>query len=149
MNRIYGFAMLLYALPTVGLMLQGLLYLTTSEFMPYHADALSVNWNELSLPYQGFVIGVIRGMGAGSFTVALALLIILLIPYRRRETWTYWAVPLIGVSFSILTAYAAFTIDARTPASTPWPATCGLALLYSIGGALTLIPRLRPKEPLS
>ncbi|MFO1003912.1 MAG: hypothetical protein U0936_26580 [Planctomycetaceae bacterium] len=149
MNRIYGIALSLHLLPTVGFMLQGTVYLTTSEFMPYHAEALNVHWSELSLPYQGFVIGVIRGMGAGSFTVALALLIILLIPYRRRETWTYWAVPAIGLSFSILTAYAAFTIDVRTPASTPWPATCGLALMYAMGGSLTLIPRLRPKEPLS
>ena len=28
-----------YSVPTVGLFLQGLLYLTTPRFMPYHADA--------------------------------------------------------------------------------------------------------------
>jgi hypothetical protein len=32
-----------YTIPTVGLFLQGLVYLTTPRFMPYHADALGVS----------------------------------------------------------------------------------------------------------
>ncbi len=137
--------LLLHTLPTVGLLLQGMVYLTTPRFMPYHSDALSVSWEELSVPYQGFMLGVIRGMGAGSFCIALALLIILLIPFRRGEIWSYWAVPLIGASFSCLTAYAAFTIDRQTPASTPWVATCLLALMYVSGGLFSWFPNCRGK----
>jgi hypothetical protein len=62
-----------YWLPTGGLMLQGLLSVTTPTFMPYHADALAVAWEDLPANDQGFVLGVIKGMGTGSVGVTLAI----------------------------------------------------------------------------
>jgi hypothetical protein len=121
-------------------MLQGLLYVTTQRFMPYHGDALGATWEELPANYQGFVIGVIKGMGAGSIGVTLALIVMLCIPFRRGEAWARWAIPTIGVVFTGLTAYAAFTIDARTPASPPWRQTCGLTALYVAGALISYWP---------
>lgn len=133
-------SIVVHTVPTVGLLLQGLLYLTTQTFMPYHADALTVPWEQLPSHHQGFVLGVIRGMGAGSFAVALALLLILLIPFRRGDRWSFWAVPLIGVVFTALTAYAAITIDTLTPASTPWRQTLGLTAVYAVGALISFWP---------
>lgn len=147
MTRQNVWVLLVYALPTVGLLLQGLLYLTTPTFMPYHAEALGVAWEELSSSYQGFVLGVIRGMGAGSFSVSLALLLILFIPFRRGERWAFWTVPLIGITFTCLTAFAAYTIDVRTPASTPWRPTCGLAAVYAVGAVISYWPQSLSREP--
>ena len=53
--------------------------------MPYHADALGVSWEELPTNYQGFVLGSVQAMGAGSIGVALALLIMLLVPFPARS----------------------------------------------------------------
>lgn len=133
-------ALAAYSIPTVGLFLQGLVYLTTPRFMPYHADALGSSWEMLPANYQGFVIGVIKAMGAGSVGVTLALAILLLIPFRRGERWARWAVPAIGVVFTALTAYAAFTIDVRTPASPPWRQTLGLTALYAAGALISQWP---------
>lgn len=115
-----------HGIPTVGLFLQGLLYVTTDTFMPYHADALVVTWEALPRHYQGFLLGVIKAMGAGSIAVTAALSLMLLIPFRRGETWARWAVPLVGITFTTLTAYAAYTIDVGTPAAPPWRLTGGL-----------------------
>lgn len=133
-------AMAIHAVPTVGLLAQGLLYLTTSRFMPYHGEALGVRWEALSAHHQGFVLGVIKGMGAGSVGVTLALLIMLAGPFRRGDAWARWAVPAVGLAFTLLTAYAAYTIDIRTPASPPWPQTLGLAALYLAGAAISFAP---------
>jgi len=138
--------LLMHGLPTVGLLLQGLLYLTTPVFMPYHGVALGVTWTELSAQQQGFILGVIRGMGAGSFSVSLAILLLLAIPFRRGEKWAFWCTPLIGIVFTSLTAYAAYTIDVRTPASPPWRATCGLTALYAAGAVFSLWPRSRAEK---
>jgi hypothetical protein len=139
---------LVHAVPTVGLLLQGLLYLTTATFMPYHADALAATWEQLPPHHQGFVLGVIRGMGAGSVAVSLALLIILWIPFRRGDRWALWAVPLVGAAFTVLTAYAAYTIDARTPASTPWRQTLMLTAAYAAGAVISYWPpRPEPTGP--
>jgi hypothetical protein len=142
MNRA-RWAIALHALPTVGLLLQGLLYLTTPTFMPYHAEALGAAWEDLPEHHRGFVLGVIKGMGAGSVGVALALLIILVVPFRHGDAWARWAVPAVGVVFTGLTAYAAYTIDVRTPASTPWLPTIGLAAVYLAGAAVSYWPHRR------
>jgi hypothetical protein len=139
-------ALVLYSIPTVGLFLQGLLYLTTPRFMPYHADALGVTWEMLEPNYQGFLIGVIKAMGAGSVGVTLSLAVMLVIPFRRGETWAKWAIPAVGAVFTALTAYAAYTIDMRTPASPPWRPTLGLTALYLAGGALSCWPSRRSEQ---
>lgn len=132
--------LILYGLPTIGLLLQGLLYLTTPTFMPYHADALATTWDDLPPHHRGFVLGVIRGMGAGSFSVALALLLLLAGPFRRGDLWARCLVPLVGGVFTLLTAYAAYTIDVRTPATTPWLATLGLTGCYLLGAGVSFWP---------
>lgn len=132
--------MVMHAIPTVGLMLQGLLYVVTPTFMPYHAEALAVRWEELPQHHQGFLLGVLKGMGAGSIAVTLAILIMLAIPFRRGHAWARWAVPVVGITFTALTAYAALTIALRTGASTPWRQTLGLVALYATGALISYWP---------
>jgi hypothetical protein len=137
-------AMAFHAVPTVGLLAQGLLYLTTTRFMPYHGEALGMTWEALPAHHQGFVLGVIKGMGAGSIGVTMALLIMLSGPFRRGDAWARWAVPAVGITFTLLTAYAAYTIDIRTPASPPWLQTLGLAAMYLAGAVVSFAPRKGP-----
>ena len=136
-------ALVAYGIPTIGLFLQGVLYVTTSEFMPYHSDALAVQWEDLAPNYQGFILGAIKGMGAGSIAVSMSIAIMLVIPFRRGEVWARMAVTAVGAVFTLLTAYAAFTIDQTTPASPPWRATLGLTALYLAGCALSIAGRSR------
>lgn len=145
MSRRLIIAITIHAVPTLGLLFQGLLYLTTPTFMPYHAEALDTAWDKLPAHHQGFILGVIKAMGAGSFSVSLALLIMLAKPFRSGDAWTLWAVPVIGVVFTSLTAYAAYTIDVLTPASTPWRQTCGLTAMYLLG-ALVSVWRVKPRS---
>ena len=81
MTRREAWAIVAHGVPTIGLLLQGLLYVATSRFMPYHAEALGgITWEELPPHYQAFVLGVIKAMGAGSIGVTVALIIMLSIP---------------------------------------------------------------------
>lgn len=140
MDRRDRSAAVAHGVPTAALLLQGLLYLTTPTFMPYHGDALGTTWEALPPNYQVFLLGVIKVMGAGSFAVALALGVMLLVPFRRGEGWARWVVPLVGTTFTGLMAYAAYTIDARTAASTPWRLTLLLTASYLFGAALSYRP---------
>jgi hypothetical protein len=130
----------IYLLPTIGLLVQGLLYLTTSRFMPYHADALGVAWEDLPAHYQSFLLGVLKSMGAGSVCTAGILLVLLGLPFRSGQSWARWIVPLLGIAFTGMTLYAALTIAARTPASPPWVATMGLIAAYLLGAVISLWP---------
>ena len=139
-------AFVAHGVPTVGLLLQGLLYVTTTKFMPYHGEALGVVWEALPANHQGFLLGVIKAMGAGSIGVTLALIIMLIVPFRHGEAWARWAVPLVGTTFAALTAYAAYTIDVRTPASPPWQLTCVLAVSYLSGAVISYWPSRTPGD---
>ena len=145
MNRPDIAVLIAYGIPTVGLFLQGLLYVTTSRFMPYHGEALASTWEALPANYQGFLLGVIKAMGAGSIGVTLALVIMMFVPFRRGEPWARWAIPAVGVVFTGLTAYAAFTIDARTPASPPWRQTLAMTALYLAGAVISYWPSRLPR----
>ncbi len=133
-------ACVVYLLPTLGLFGQGLLYLTTSRFMPYHADALGTTWEALPAHYQGFLLGVLKSMGAGSVCTAGILLTLLGLPFRRGQRWARWVIPLLGVAFTGMTLYAALTIATQTPASPPWVETMGLIAAYVLGAVLSLWP---------
>ncbi len=139
-------AFAVYLLPTVGLLVQGLLYLTTSRFMPYHADALGTAWEALPTHYQGFLLGVLKSMGAGSVCTAGILLVLLGVPFRHGQPWAQWVIPLLGIAFTSMTLYAALTIATRTPASPPWGETIGLIALYLLGAVLLLWPTSMPRS---
>ena len=78
-----------------------------------------------------------RARCAGSIGVTVALFVLLAIPFRRGEAWAHWAVPLIGIVFTTLTAYAAYTIDVRTPAAPPWRLTLAVAATYLAGAIVS------------
>ena len=139
-------AVLAFTLPTLGLMGQGILYLTTTEFMPYHGAALGMASTDVPETHRAFFLGVIKAMGAGSVGVTLALLILLGGPFRRGEAWAHWAIMAIGAVFTLLIGYAAYTIDVGTPASPPWRQTLGLTALYLAGGLICAwSPRARQR----
>ena len=50
-------AFTLYILASLMLIVFGLIYLLSPEFMPYHAKAIGRNWNELEKPLQIFIRG--------------------------------------------------------------------------------------------
>lgn len=68
------------------------------------------------------------------------------LPLRLGEDRARWAVPIVGITFRLLTAYAAFTIDQRTAASPPSPQTLGLTAIY-VAGAVLPLSRPRVKVP--
>jgi hypothetical protein len=83
----------LYCLVGLGLMLQGVRYLGASELMPYHSAVIDAPWETLSSSYQTLLLGLLKGFGAGSFCVGIAILILSLIPFKVGAQWARWATP--------------------------------------------------------
>lgn len=74
----------------------GIFYTFRDEFMPYHAEALGVSWEQLELGYQVLIVALMRVLGGAWICASVALLLILWFPFRRGENWAWWAVPIIG-----------------------------------------------------
>lgn len=92
--------------------------------------------------FQTLVLGMMRTEGAGYLASALAIAILLLIPFRQGAPWAPWAIVSIGIVEHLPTFLATFHVARTTSASPPWLATgvlivsllCGLILALSEPG---------------
>jgi len=98
----------------------GIAYLGCSTVMPYHHQAIGVNWEDLGPGLQVMLQNFVNFAGAGFITGSLSCLIMLIIPFRRGELWAKRAVPLVLMIFNGFCLYVSATVAAKTDASPPW-----------------------------
>lgn len=88
-------ALALHGLTAVVFLALAVVYMTRTEIMPYHLDALGTTWDAIEPAYQTLFLAFIRGVGGGYLAAAVALFVIVLIPMRRGAAWARWAAPTI------------------------------------------------------
>ena len=136
-----------HAIATLALIAFGWTYLSSSEFMSYHAAAVGMDWQELSPGLQVVGLTALRLVGAGSLALGLALGVILWGPYRRDEPWALWTVSILGSGYGLALSIAAFSVARATPGNPPWGSAGVLPLLFVMGGILSLVPVPDAREP--
>jgi hypothetical protein len=97
----------------------GIAYLVCQTVMPYHHQAIGIDWEDLGPGLQVMLVNFVNFAGAGFITGSLSCLIMLLIPFRRGELWAKWAIPLLLIVFNVFCLYVSATVAAETGASTP------------------------------
>lgn len=116
-----------YFLAAILLAAFGGVYLFRSEFMPYHADALGMDWNSVDRTVQVLILALMRVAGGGWLAVSLAIAILIKAQSRQELRW---AIPAVGLTASLPTLYATYYVAHNTPASPPWfAALIGIVLL--------------------
>lgn len=135
-----------YLLGCLALLVLALTYLLRSEFMPYHAVAVGRSWAEVDPSFQILISALMKVTGGGWLATALAVGILLLIPFRQGLRWAYWAIPVIGLPTSLTSLYATLYVARNTPASPPWMAAALGTLLLAIGFLFSVIPSEKAKR---
>lgn len=87
--------------------------------MPYHSEAIGVNWNELDPGYQGLFLGFLRGLGAGTLTVGLAVSFMAVMMLRNRVHPYLILLPIVSIIYLALLCFAAYTVYSKTPGNPP------------------------------
>ena len=125
-------AFVCFAANTLFLLAAGLLYVLRPSFMPYHSAIIHTDWQALSPSAQLLYLGMMRTEGAGMLATAVALTILLWIPFRRGQRWSYWAIPLIGLVEHAPTFFMTFHVARITDAEPPWlPVLTAMVLLVT------------------
>jgi len=114
-------AFVIYLVGSLSLIAFSIVYLSCSTIMPYHQEAIKMNWEELSTGLQILLQALIKMVAAGFFVTGLSALILLFIPFRRGAQWAHWAIPLLGIVWNGFSLYVTGTVAMKTHASTPWP----------------------------
>ena len=110
----------------------GVVYLTRSEFMPYHSKAIGQEWDELTTNLQTLLLALMRVCGGGLLAVGLSLAILVIIPYRSEANWAVYAITGIGLVTSISTLYAMYMVKTKTPGTPPiWSSLLAIGLFLT------------------
>ncbi len=87
----------LYLLSVIATLLIGVLYASRRTIMPYHLQALETSWDDIDPKYQFMLKALLNGGGYFGISTGLAMLILLLIPFRGGEIWAGYAIGIIGL----------------------------------------------------
>lgn len=103
----------------LSLLLLGCMYLSLSEFMPYHAEALQLEWQSLDRNLQGLILGFLKGLGSGAFVVGAAILWMAGKSLRESPRPFLVLMPFVAISYSVLLCFATYTVYTSTPGKPP------------------------------
>ncbi|HSR31012.1 MAG TPA: hypothetical protein VLY63_10640 [Anaerolineae bacterium] len=112
-------ALVCYGISAFVGMLFGVIYLIRPRFMPYHSEAVQSSWTDLDQNMRILILALMRVSGAGLLATGIAVLVLLAIPFRAGEAWSFYAIPLIGLCMSAGSLYATILVKTRTPGSPP------------------------------
>lgn len=127
---------------TLGALLSavfGVIYLTSTQFMPYHQDAVGLAWGELDSRMQTLLLALMRVSGGGFLATALSIIFMLFFPFYAGEEWSKYAIPMVGLAEALPALYAALLVRRRTPASPPLWAGLLAAALIVLGFVLSMV----------
>ena len=118
----------------------GVFYLIRTEFMPYHAIAVGKTWNQVGPAFQILLLALIRAAGGAWLATALAMGIILFIPFRHGMRWAKWAIPAVGLVAELTTLYVMLSVTLNTPATPPLEGVVLTMVLLVAGLIFSLEP---------
>jgi cytochrome bd-type quinol oxidase subunit 2 len=127
----------------------GVRYLTTTEFMPYHAVVAGKSWAQLEPGVQTVIVGMLTIIGGCFISFGCAVLW-LLVPLNRGEDWARWALLTMTAACVVPTLYVTITLRRFAPqAETPVvPAALALALMV-VGVGLSFLPVCQNRKALA
>ena len=106
------------------------IYLTRTEFIPYHADAVGMEWNEVDANFQVLIIALMRVSGGGWLATSLSISFLLIAGRKFKKIWLKVALVAVGLAALIPSLYATLYVKNHSPADPPWlAAAIGILLL--------------------
>jgi hypothetical protein len=116
---LFRLSIALFALVGVSLLSVGCVYLSLSQFMPYHAEALQLEWDSLDANFQGLILGLLKGLGSGAFVAGTAVVWMAGKSLRQSPRPFVTLMPFVAISYSSLLCFATYTVYTNTPGNPP------------------------------
>jgi hypothetical protein len=114
----------------------GVRYLAARQLMPHHLQILGVPWSELTPGTRTLMLTLMKGTGLVGVCTAVPLAVLLAGPFRRHETWSHWAILLVGLTALVPMLIGAIRVRSATGVAVPW--WPHVALLAALGLAFGL-----------
>jgi hypothetical protein len=118
-----------YSITGVVSVVFAVLYLFRRQIMPYHAQALGTDADDLDPRFQVVLKAMMRVIGGGFFTATVAVVFFLSSPRHLFSSWGKIALPAILLPISLSAVIATLRIKRNTNANPPWKIALAVLLL--------------------
>ena len=112
--------------------------------MPYHSQALSLTWDELSPATQTLFLALMRVCGGGWLAASLTIALLQRRFTQKRVTWIPPVILGVGLTSVLSTLYATVLVYLHTPGNPPIPGLFVLLFLLIAGYQLNQTAAKRP-----
>lgn len=133
MSQLKLAAMICHSLAIIPMFIGGLIYATRDSYLSYHATATAYAWQDLAPGVQVLIQAMLNGAGSLMLLISIILLILLFIPFRNNERWSFWVIPVMGISTILSTIRAALLVATNTPSNPPWHWLLIIICLFTSG----------------
>ncbi|MBT3252148.1 MAG: hypothetical protein HN729_03870 [Candidatus Marinimicrobia bacterium] len=134
----HSFALICYVIVSAAFITQGLVYYFSDHLMTYHMTILNTDWDNLSANSQHLILSFQKGSGIGAFFTGILMLIISLIPFRKKEQWAKWTLAAVGIAGITPLFLLTKSLNAVSGIMTPYPLVLALLVILVIGFLLSL-----------
>ncbi|AFY58907.1 hypothetical protein Riv7116_6580 [Rivularia sp. PCC 7116] len=138
MTAILKISFFCYLITAIASIIFGIIYLTRSEFMPYHAAALEKEWMQLNIKTQTLILALMRVAGGGFLATGMVVIFLIYLYIKTTEEWIIFIIPTIGFVTSFSSLYATLIVKNRTPGLPPVNLTLLSICLMLTGFILSL-----------
>lgn len=114
------------------LLAMGLMYLLKQSFMPYHSDAISLEWEQLNPTTQFLLLALMRAVSGGFIATAVVIVFLQNKFASNKSSWIPSLIIISGMIVSLTALYATLIVRLNSPGKPP-------TLLAIIGIILLLI----------
>lgn len=94
-------------------------FLSAAQIMDYHQVAMGSKWEALTPGVQVMTLNFMRSAGVGFLLAGIAILFILIFPFRKSESWSKWALLSIGLTQAVIMGLIINSVGGNTPAEPP------------------------------
>lgn len=127
------FALVLHLSLALVMLIFGIVYLTSQQFLPYHGVALGREWGKLEHPLQIVILAFMRAVAGGLLGGGILVAFLQLKFHKERTQWLPWAIFLAGLIPSLSSIYATALVKFNTQGQPPFILTLLIGLLTLVG----------------
>jgi len=111
----------------------GIIYLFRTSFMPYHSEALSLDWSEVESNTQFLILALMRGVSGGFIAISIAVIVLQKKFSSTKIPWIPWLILTTGLIVTSASIYATMIVRLNSPGKQPTTMAIVGILLLIIG----------------
>ncbi|NME70129.1 hypothetical protein [Flammeovirga aprica] len=101
------------------LLIMGVVYLFKNSFMPYHSEAVMLEWSEVDQNFQALILALMRAVAGGFVTIALAIVFLQKKFSSTKISWLPALILFMGLTISFTSIYANVLVRLNTEGKPP------------------------------